>query len=147
MKRLFVFVLIILLLCGINLGVTNNFTISKIFNGCSVEVYLKSHVENCEFLSVKNGEGSIIFCEVNDLIYILNNPDVCGYTIKINNKNYHEVLNCLNVSYMFASFGCVYGKSNLFNFCTSVNDNVVNFQCVKNDDFVLLGSPILLGSY
>lgn len=147
MKRLFVFVLIALILCGINFGITKNLTLENIFKGACVEVYLKSQCETNEFLSIKNGAGEIIFSEIENLNYILNNYDANGFTIKIKNEQIDNVIKKLNANYLFESFNCLYGCSSLFVDCACVNNNLVNFQCVKNEDEILIGSPLLLGSY
>lgn len=148
MKKLFVFILIVLLLCGINLLPISNLTLDKIFPSASVEVYLADNEYNGELLTHKNGDGQIIFCDVENLLYILNNYVVNGYTLRICASDMNSVLQKFMPNYYFESSNYVYGyKQGIFNKCINVNDEKVNFQCVKSNNDVLIGFPILLGSY
>ena len=73
MKRLFVFIIIVLLLCGINLNITKELNFQNIFSGASVEVYISDKSYNGNLSVIDNGCGQIVCCGIDDLNYIFNN--------------------------------------------------------------------------
>ena len=143
MKKITVFILIILLLCGFKLSVVPNLTIDKIFPNASVEVYIPKKVDAGVYKSISNGDGMILFSHINQLKYILNTFNVSGYTLKIN-MTINGLIKNLNPNFYTHKDGGVLGyKSGLFD--KSINGN--NFQCAKSDGCLLLGVPMLLGGY
>ena len=144
MKRLAVFLIIVILLCGVKFAFVQNLSLGKIFAGASVEVYLR----NNEGLSgaINNGDGQILVCDVEKLEYILNEYDFVGFTLKISNE-LSDVLCKLNPSYIKPVGSSVYGyKSGLMS-SVFVYETNINFQCLQMGEYVLLGTPLLLGSY
>lgn len=154
MKRLIVFILLSILLCGVNIPFAKDLTIDKIFPSSNMEVYIIEK-SNLSFDKIDNGMGEIIFCETKDLDYILHNcSKVAGFTIKIQNMEINDIIKSLNVTNTFAlNFG-VYGWSKIFENLNEINNKsieisrkMVNFQCVAREDYVLVGMPIILGSF
>ena len=138
-----VFLLIVFLLCCLRLNCLNDFNLSTIFANSSIEVYVND-LGKGEFKYEKNGDGFIMFSDVSKLDYILNDYNVLGYTITVNCELIESVLQKLNPNNFFNVGKYVYGfKSGLF----SKTINNINFQCAKSEQGVLIGVPILLGSY
>lgn len=154
MKRLVVFILIVILLCGINFSITRDLNLDKIFPKAQVELFTDSKTDIVA-KKIDNGQGEIIFCTTNELSYILANiSSAVGFTIKIQNTSLGDVLKNFGVNFSFAENFGVYGWSNyIYNNFTIKNNSVemmsgrVNFQAVEKGGGVLLGVPIILGSY
>lgn len=126
-----------------------NFDLSTLFAGASVEVYLNSNEMVDEFDTVGNGAGVIAFANVDSLQYMLNKYSVSGFTLKTQ-KTIDEVLTLISAKNIFFSeFGvygyCEYAKCwvDSINF----NNTLCNFQIFDTNGCVLLGFPLLLGSY
>lgn len=147
MKRLIVFVLIVLVLCGINLSFTSSLTLNKLFSGAVVEVYLQNQDYVGECKTVKNGDGLIVITNVNELNYILKNYKTNGFTLKINNLSLNKTLAKLNPNYYKTKNNYTYGYLSYGALGVCVGQDVVNFQCCEVGGEVLVGFPILLGSY
>lgn len=154
MKRLIVFILIVLLLCFTNLAITKDFNIDKIFPNSKVEVFFDKKTDlNLE--KTPNGVGEIVFCNMNELYKILKlNKYISGITIKIKNENMDSVLKKINVRNIYNNNFGVYGWSRVFDGMLNIKtnalqlfDSYVNFQCVDNGKEIILGYPIILGSY
>ena len=94
---------------------------------------------------LNNGVGQIAFVAANNLQYILNNYKTSGYTLKIYGKTMAEVLQTLSPNNFYQKNDMVYGYKNGIGY-NAINDEI-NFQCTQKQDCVLLGVPILLGSY
>lgn len=151
MKRLIVFIFIVILLCLTNLTITKDLTFDKIFANSKVEIFFDRKTD-LEYQKIQNGVGEIVFCEANQLSDILKNDNkVSGFTIKIKNENVDEVLKKLNVKNVYDKNFGIYGWSNLLgevvNLKLDMFGSYVNFQCVNNEDGIILGCPIILGSY
>ena len=147
MKKLIVFVLIILLLCGVNLSVTKSLNLESIFSGASVEVYLSEKICDEKLQTIDNGTGQIVFAKIDDLNYIFNNYSPLGFTL-FYNGDVNDALNKLNPQYVFKTNLSAYGFSSVNVKPISVAGKKVNFQYVVSDaGCVMLGFPILLGSY
>lgn len=146
MKKMFVFILIIFLLCGINLININSLSFDKLFVGGSVEVYLPDMIQS-DYRVEKNGNGSILFCEVCDLDSVLNTYFINGFTLKIKDKKMSDVLALLSPSFWYKQDGFIYGYINGVKEKIKIDGRTVNFQCAIVEDLVCVGFPILLGSY
>ncbi len=151
MKRLIVFILLVLLLCGANFAISKDFTIDKIFPNARVEVYTSSKTD-ITFNKIDNGCGEIIFCNCENLNEIIKNfKNISGFTLKISKTSIDEVLEKLDVKNTYNKNFGVYGCSNIikkyFNKQIDMLCGVVNFQCVAKGDDVIVGVPILLGGY
>ena len=154
MKRLIVFILIVLLLCFTNLSLTKDFNIDKIFPNSIVEIFFDEKSDfNLEKTS--NGVGEIVFCDINKLSSILKlNHNISGVTFRIKNENVENILKKINVRNTYNKNFGIYGWSNVLDSMLIVKtnslklfDSYVNFQCVDNGDEIILGCPIILGSY
>ena len=154
MKRLIVFIFLVILLCGINLAFVEDLTLDKIFPQSQVEIFTNSKT-SLKINKIDNGMGEILFCNIENLDYILNQLDnVVGLSIKIYNKNKANVLRALKVKNLYnQNFGSC-GWSGTLERIKVVKfknvhllDGMANFQCVEKDDHVVIGMPIILGSY
>lgn len=147
MKNVIVFIIIVLLFCGINLLPIKKFDIANLFSFCGAEVYLSDDDFVEGYVSVKNGTGVIVYCDVSSISYLQQNYEVCGFTIKVNKLDVDEVLTKIKAKDVERVMGYDYGVSPFFNKYIKTNNKTVNFQCVQSEDCVLLGVPLLLGSY
>ena len=146
MKRLFVFILIVLLLCGINLSCTQNLNLERIFGGAEVEVYLSERSPICEFETINNGEGQVVFAKIENLSYILSSYKCSGFTI-ITDLSLCKVIEEISPNYYFENKNGIYGYLNGIKESVIVKDKKVNFQCAESGGFTKIGFPILLGGY
>ena len=156
MKRLLVFLFIVLLLCITNLTCVQDLTLSNIFPTASVEIYTSSKTNIEQLSKIENGLGEIIFCNVNELDYILKDFDnISGFTLKFDtqNKTKQQILEQLNLQRFTSNGFGILGYSStigsLFNnkFCVNIDKNKCNFQLFETKNSIFLGVPILLGSY
>lgn len=147
MKKIIVFLLLVLLLCGVSIGYTKGLSFKDIFEGCEMEVYLPVGV-NVECSFIENGEGIIAFCSIDYFKYLKDTYLVNGFTIKIKDKEIDDVVGLLNPNYVIRCDNFIYGYTNSTKCDVKmVQDKIVNFQCVKVENDVCVGFPILLGSY
>lgn len=153
MKRLIVFILLVALLCCINMSFVSNLTLDNLFSGCCVEIYTSSKTDN-DLKKIDNGSGEIIYCDVDALKYFKESEKISGITLKIHNTNIEEILKKLNVKDTYNKNFGLYGWSQIIKTISNfqfnninLDGNWVNFQCVQKANYVLLGIPILLGSY
>ncbi len=145
MKRLAVFILLLLLLCGMDCFFKRDWNINSFFLNSDVEIYL-STIENLNGGNIiKNGEGAIVCCKFNDLEKYLNSNNVLGFTIKVDEVQIDDVLQNLNPRNISKAMNYTYGYTAQFNQFKCVNGN--NFQMAARENSVLVGFPILLGSY
>lgn len=156
MKKLLVFLFIIVLLCCANLTYMQNLTLENIFPNASVEVYTSTKSQIDSLQKIDNGIGEIIFCNINQLNYIFDNEKyISGLTIKIDVDNADDVdlIKSLHCSNFFEDNFGLYGWSavvdKLFNnkFEVLVGDVNCNFQMFKTKNEIFVGVPILLGAY
>lgn len=154
MKRLIVFILLAILLCALNMSATQSLTIDKIFPNSTAEVFLSEKTQ-ISLNKIDNGTGEIVFCNSSEISYILNNTNcVSGLTIKVYSSNKDQILKKIGANQLISvNFG-TYGWTNLliktnkvFTKNISFFGKKVNFQCVEKDDCVLIGFPIIIGSY
>lgn len=156
MKKLLVFLFIVLLLCGMNLSTVQNLTINELFPNASVEVFMAEKTDiNC-LNKIDNGFGEIIFCYVNDLNYILKNyNNVAGLTLKINKNviSKTDLLGKLCIEQKSEENFGIYGWSRVVaclnggRFCVNLSKNKCNFQLFEDKNIYFLGFPLILGSY
>jgi len=157
MKKILLFIFIVILLCCVNLTAVQNLTLDKIFPNAMVEVFLQQKGNLIDHKTIANGQGEIVYCDIQDLDYILNqNLKVTGYTLKIHSCEI-DILNLLNVNDVQQQNFGIYGFSEMlenyakkFNLLTKkvkINQKMVNFQYINKNDYILIGFPILLGSY
>lgn len=147
MKRLIVFILIALFMCGLNWLALEDFDIQSVFDGAYVEVYTANDSGLDGFSKIKNGAGEIIFSDTSNLKYILNNVEECGYTIKVSKRDFNDVLAALNVSKFTSKNGTVYGyRAGLFA-TVRIDGELFNLQMAVVNDTLNIGVPLLLGSY
>ena len=147
MKRLIVFIFLVMLFCLLGFEFTKNLSISDIFPSCLAEVYIDDCINaSCGFESIVNGSGSIIFCKTEDIKYINQMYNVIGFTFFLEDSVESSLIK-LNVRGSFVFGGYIYGICPYFGECILVGGNHVNFQCAVVEDRVVIGFPLLLGSY
>ena len=154
MKRLIVFILIVILLCLTNLSLTKDLNLVNIFPKSQVEVFTDS-LSGLNYKKVQNGLGEIIFCYVEELNNILKQTDkMVGFTLKIENEEVKSVLKKINAQNTYYKNYGFYGWSKILNEIFKIKNNkvqmfdgVVNFQALQRENDVILGFPIILGSY
>lgn len=154
MKRLIVFILIVILLCLTNLSLTKDLNLVNIFPKSQVEVFTDS-LSGLNYKKVQNGLGEIIFCDVEELNNILKQTDkMVGFTLKIENEEVKSVLKKINAQNTYYKNYGFYGWSKILNEIFKIKNNkvqmfdgVVNFQALQRENDVILGFPIILGSY
>lgn len=146
MKKLIVFILIVLLLCGMNSNFAQGLNLKSLFKGANVEVYVVGEVDNDKYKILKNGDGAVIFTVIEELDYILSSYKVNGYTVAVGG-DIGGVLTALSPEKTYINAWGVYGYKAGLGDGVLVNDNYCNFQIVEKMGIVLLGCPILLGSY
>ena len=125
-----------------------------IANGLS-PIFFTNSKTSLKINKIDNGMGEILFCDIENLDYILNQLDnVVGLSIKIYNKNKANVLQALKVKNLYnQNFGSCGWSGTLERIkvikSTKVHllDGMANFQCVEKDDHIVIGMPIILGSY
>ena len=148
MKKLIVFIFLIAIICGINLSITQNLSIDKLFKTGEVEIYLpeKSGLYNVN--KIDNGNGEIIFCNIQQFEELKNKlSNISGYTIKLQNTSFNDVVDILKPMYVDSFNNSYYGYVNNLSKSVVTQDKNYNFQCVEKQNKVLIGVPILLGSY
>ena len=122
--------------------------LQKIFPKSQVEVYLaKSDGLNINHLTVSNGMGEIVFIDIDDLHIYLGNKNLLGFTIKVRNSNLNDVFKRLEIKKVKNIQGAYYGCSGLFSQQLNLSCKNYNFECVKLNEEIHIGTPILLGSY
>mgnify|MGYP004645264295 FL=1 len=154
MKRLIVFILIVILLCLTNLSLTKDLNLANIFPKSQVEVFT-DYLSGLNYKKMQNGLGEIIFCDVEELNNILKQTDkMVGFTLKIENEEVKSVLKKINAQNTYYKNYGFYGWSKILNEIFKIKNNkvqmfdgVVNFQALQKENDVILGFPIILGSY
>lgn len=156
MKKLLVFLFIILLLCCVNIVPHKELTLKNIFSNVMVEVYTSKQIKNEELSKISNGEGEIIFCDIVDLDYILQTYNcVSGFTLKFEKNDFsvNDIINkidtrtCYNKN--FGIYGLSYAISSLLNnkYVVEMEQTKCNFQIYETKSQIFLGIPLILGSY
>lgn len=146
MKKLIIFIFLVILLCCTNLTLIKNFNLAEIFPEAQVEVFINNEISFTENNYVNNGNGKIVFISINELHSFLNNNEVMGYTLKIKNLTLNEVFKRLQIKNVECVQGAYYGVSGLFTKKINYDKNY-NFECAELNGEIHIGTPILLGSY
>ncbi|MDY2695915.1 MAG: hypothetical protein SOV27_01980 [Eubacteriales bacterium] len=137
-----------------NLSLTKDLNLVNIFPKSQVEVFTDS-LSGLNYKKVQNGLGEIIFCDVEELNNILKQTDkMVGFTLKIENEEVKSVLKKINAQNTYYKNYGFYGWSKILNEIFKIKNNkvqmfdgVVNFQALQRENDVILGFPIILGSY
>lgn len=146
MKRLIVFILISLFLCIVNMKFSKNVTIRDIFPEAEIDVFL-NNVPEGNYKYVINGSGCIIRCNLNEFYDIQKVHKIAGYTIKVDGYSFEKVSRNLAIQDCFFKGGYMYGYSYILESAIYTDGHKVNVQCAICDGKMLIGTPILLGSY
>ena len=91
MKRLIVFIFLIVLFCCINLPYINRLKLSEIFPNAQIEVYIDQKTETNGLNYINNGEGKIVFLNINQLDNFLKHNKAFGYTLRIKDETLNNV--------------------------------------------------------
>lgn len=151
MKKLFIFFLLIILLCGLNFYPLNKTSINDLFHDAKYEIYTYSQ-SGLNIDKIANGNGEIVFCNSSNVEETLKklNDNISGFTIEIDKENIDyftqkNINKILKNNYKINNE--IYGKSNFFKKNVKINNKNVNFQYKEVENKILIGTPILLGSY
>lgn len=149
MKKLIVFIFLIILLCLTNLNYISDFKFKNIFPKSSVELFVEcvndNELKNCNY--IKNGTGKIVFINIDKLDEFLKNNEVLGFTIKVKHMQLNDVFKRLEIKRVKKIQNSYYGVSAKFSKHLKVGNESYNFECVYVNDEIHIGTPILLGSY
>lgn len=116
-------------------------------------VSLNSEIEDCHY--TKNGNGGII-CLNSSELKLLNNFDIdtlYGESVKFkcDDKTFADLIKKYKISVVneekFEDFISIYGYNSSFGKPVNIHDKNVNVQMVKRGDEIIVGFPIILGSY
>ncbi len=147
MRKLIIFILISLFLCLAGVCAKKDIgSLKDLFPNAQIEVYTKN-VTRFDENYITNGDGYIIYSTINNFCSVFEKHDVTGYTIKINNTSPIQICKKLKASCVVYDGGYMYGYSCFFPGEIILKDIKVNFQCAFWEDKILIGTPILLGSY
>ena len=147
MKRLIVFVLITVLMCVIGMNFVEDFNIGNLFPNAMVEVYIDGKYNENGIYSIKNGGGSILFCHTYEVDELQKKYKVAGFTLKIEKDSVKNVLKKLLADVVYVENDYIYGRSIYFCNYIQTQCGLANFQCIEEENFILIGTPILLGCY
>ena len=145
MKKLIVFIFIILIMCLTKFSFTKNLSLADIFGGANIEVYAQEEILNMK--NVKNGDGYIVYCNVYDLDYIYNNYKINGFTVNVKNVSINKILDLLGACKIEKNDYGFYGVSDVLMWSYNLKCGDKNLQIIESDGGVMVGCPILLGSY
>lgn len=154
MKNIVVFVLIFCLLFFCSAFEKNNNFLLQMYEEGQAEFFVLSFQENLpEFAkSQKSGNGYFITCDLKLAKYLLKDlKNVAGVTIKTNGEIDKNLLNKLQIKILKTEeiYGrkIVYGFSNFFDQFVFMQNKKVNLQIVENNGKLIIGNPIIFGSY
>ena len=145
MKKIIVFIFVLLIICLLKVSFVSELKLTDIFSDVDVEAFITND-ELPNFDYIKNGEGIVVFCKLGDLEYINNNYLLNGFTIKLkdNDKSIMEKLGAIiHVQNDFGFYGFSSVIARDYNFKYKNN----NFQMVYSNGTTLIGCPLLLGGY
>lgn len=152
MKKIFVliFVLIMLCFCSIN----NNYAEELFCQSQTAKVCF--YCDECnEFenaTTIVNGQSYIVETSAGYANEVYKNLDSCvGFSI-VFNKNEIDIETLLQGVRVVKEETAgenftIYGITNGLAFSTFIDNKKVNIQITQNNDFIIVGSPIILGSY
>ena len=99
----------------------------------------------------KNGDGAIITCAALDAASVYKNVSNCfGFSVRYQNKNVlDDVLSQIRVlkTEMQDDITIYYGLAQGGVFFDFVGGQKINIQIAVSNEFVVVGSPIILGGY
>ena len=139
MKKIAV-VLIVFLIILSGVKYENDFTLLNYFSGEYV-VYTSEDVE---------GSGvDLGFCYMNTEPV---KNHVVGESVKVRNLEVGKALSTLNArvvntEYLENDLTVIYAYTNLIKEKVEVSGNLVNLQIAMREDYVIIGWPLILGSY
>lgn len=151
MKKLlvFIFLLIIVVICSLGSEI-------KLFNfsNFDIELFATEISDNIQADVIKNGDGYIVKTNSEEIDKVLNLVDgVYGVTLIIddNSTKYEEikskikVQNCQEEQNIYTFYGYINGQDKFI----YVDNKKVNIQVLynKNNSKLIIGFPIILGSY
>ena len=150
MKKLFIFLLLILIVAICSFGKNSN-NIPNSFTPIKVQIFAADYSgENF----IKNGNGVIVECDINKLqasLSLCSNVSGKTYVYNASLKDYENI----KVGYKIQSIQelgnikTFYGYSDFCGDCIFIEGKKVNTQVAFNteENLLYVGNPILLGSY
>ena len=156
MKRMFVFLFVLIAICSIFFVRTYNHKLPDELDG-DFYIYTNStfDVSSCDVEIVKNGPGLILKGKKEDLEK-LNIPSsvVGGYSVFLDENTYNaqDVMNQLDFvvkksSKLSGDIETFYGYSSYGGRSVKVGGHRVNCQVAINANGIIVGFPLILGSY
>lgn len=153
MKRMFVFFIVVIAVCLCFCFKTDSAGLCSL-NG-EYSVYLKNNVVNIPqcFSSISNGQGVIVTgSSTNYNLLNFNKDIVSGESIKLTNYSYKEVCEILKfkelMKYEFSDgLSTFYGQVPFGDKSVFVSGKRINCQIAVCNDYIVVGIPIILGSY
>lgn len=98
-----------------------------------------------------NGNGFIVATNIKNAIQVNKELTNCnGFSIKIDkNENIDLILKNIEIvkKETISNIKIVYGYTCGLTFCAFIDGKKVNIQIAENNEFITIGSPIILGSY
>ena len=157
MKKIAVLVLALVLISVLTL---NNEKLAQLcfeFENAKLEFYCKGYIDEIKEVDrdisiINNGEEFIISTRANNVEPIKDYLIDCfGYCIKIEGvkQTIEHLLDKVQIAKteIIDGIEILYGYVHGFLFSTFINGKKVNVQIAFNDNTVIIGSPIILGSY
>lgn len=132
-------------------------TDSVILGEATYSIYclsIPSDLQHCDIIN--NGNGYIINTNINNVKYIKSNiSNILGESVRFKTtlNKVDEITKLYNLKIIqeekIDNIVCVYGYSNSNDLTNSIiiDDKKVNMQIAFNNDFITIGTPIILGDY
>lgn len=145
---IFVFLCITVFACSFN----NSFFeyLAKLDGNAKISFYC-TEKNNGDFLSeVRNGEGYVYELKGTEAQSAYSDLLGCyGFSVKLDKKLFEEVMQNVKVlkTETVAGIENFYGIANGIMFFDFLEDKKINIQIAKSDDAVVVGCPLILGSY
>ena len=116
----------------------------------SVDVHISTPA-NIPYVScTPNGKSYVLSTNLNNLDNLLKNislKNVQGYTFFINDTNLSNITNRLGLQYYDVNQNEILAYSSLIPFSIDLDGKVYNTQIVQKSDQIVIGFPMILGSY
>ena len=150
-KKVFLvlFVLFVAAVCSMNGALLEN--LLKVQSAQRVEFYCSKKVDGLMADVVQNGEGFIYSCQPQNAKTVYENLSGCfGFSVKYQNNNaLNEIIKNMTLikKESQGDLTLIYGRVPSALFFDFVGNQKVNIQIAMRGQSLVVGSPIILGSY
>ena len=121
----------------------------KSFNGTiQIHTTIFKNVPHSEV--IENGKGYIISSSIKNIDVLLNSfdeSDIKGYTFFLKTNDIQSVTKKLGLQYSISNQNEIVAYSNIVPMSIYINNIVYNTQIIQKDEEVIIGFPVILGSY